>query len=168
VHKHKKNLNNRTKPQGLICKTATLFSFLRPAMDGGQEGTGRRRRRRLGRRGARTRPGIGRGGRGDPVDELTRDGDEGKSSGFEGQRRASPAVRSLIRRRCERLLRGGGAAGGAGRRLGLARRGRPPFYGARGEAAWPDCRGQPRHGCLADGPGSRAEAGWVGPHAVTP
>jgi hypothetical protein len=57
--------------QGSIYKiTGSSSSSGRPWM-ADREATGRRRRRQ---RGARMRPGIGRGGRGDPVDVLTRGG----------------------------------------------------------------------------------------------
>jgi hypothetical protein len=60
--------------QGSICKiVGSSSSSGRPWM-ADRETTGCRRRRRLGRRGARMRPGIGKGGRGDPVDVLTRGG----------------------------------------------------------------------------------------------
>jgi hypothetical protein len=41
----RKTLKDYEESQGPNCKTANIISFLRPAMDGGQGGTGRRRRR---------------------------------------------------------------------------------------------------------------------------
>jgi hypothetical protein len=112
------------------------------------------------------RPGIGRGGRGDPVDVLTRGGDEGN--------RAESKVNAELLAQggapASSARQGGRGGAGAGRRLRLAHaRARPPFYGARGEATWPACPGSGGgHGCLADGPGGLdgwVGAGWVGPRA---
>jgi hypothetical protein len=130
-------------------------------MDGGQGGAGRRRRQR---RGARMRPGIGRGGRGDPVDELTRGGDEGNRADFEGQR--SPAVRSSTA--ATRATRSG-----AGRRRRCRRASRERRARARDSLLWGRAghalpRGGGGHACLADGlsgSGGRAGVSWVGPQA---
>jgi hypothetical protein len=102
-------------------------------MDDGQEATGRRWRRRLGRRGARRRPGIGRGGRGDLVDVLTRGGRQGNRPDFEGQR--SPVVKLAARARApaggaaRRAAAQGGGGGVQEGQLGLAQEATASFYG---------------------------------------
>jgi hypothetical protein len=131
-------------------------------MDDGQEATGRRWRRRLGRRGARRRPGIGRGGRGDLVDVLTRGGRQGNRPDFEGQR--SPVVKLAARARApaggaaRRAAAQGGGGGVQEGQLGLAQEAAASFYG-RARAVL--CPGR-RCGAGTDGPPRGTAAGGVG------
>jgi hypothetical protein len=166
--KDTKNQKNYTKPQGPNCKTATLISFLRPAMDGGQGGhwpsaapatretrstdEARNWKRRM--RGPRRWPYPRR-----TTIELTGIGGGG-ACGRHGSSRAAATL---------------GEQGGARRRLGHDARGgtRPGLYrrgrGGQARTAHADARGRGGHGPAwpmgLGGPGGRAGAGWVGPRA---
>jgi hypothetical protein len=101
------------------------------------------RRRRHVRREAQRRPGIGRGGREEPVAVLTRSGDRRNRPDFEGQRRRRfglQLVAASVQAAAQALQGRGSRRAG---RLGL------PFMGARERgAAMPGAAA-----AMADGPG---------------
>jgi hypothetical protein len=113
------------------------------------------------------RPGIGRGGRGDPVDELTGGGVRGRRPDFWVNvelRRRSGTGAAL---RLPAVARKGRAAAlGEEAAKARAQEARPPFYRGAGAARTPAegrRRPWPAWTMGLGGPGGRAGAGWVGP-----